>query len=341
MMIARSERNVRFEVLIRRRLFGGRQSRALGQLTPCRFRHREFEWAEMSARYGKRSKNAEEIDVSRYGPSPWRQLSPYVKTPEQIPVPGLASYLDFEDPSMFPEWWSSTTEGVWQGLKVIDGRTAPEQFGAQPKKRRGRPDGHLYGDYRLLGYLEAKALVYIPAYLSQLRQHEDLLQDLRKRASPDCLIVDVSYSPEVLGAKPISHAALLVDYLNGKLEPYETAHQRLQGWAARINDWYRDAPESVEPEPFLHELADETAALQNQLTRTSDLEIYEASAMLFERENLLLLLARSIGSWYQLEIACQLFTRLLESELLTREEAEKLAERSPVSRWGDGWLRLG
>lgn len=62
--------------------------------------------------------------------------------------------------------------------------------------------------------------------------------------------------------------------------------------------------------------------------------------MLFERENLLLLLARSIGSWYQLEIACQLFTRLLERGLMTREEAEKLSQRSPVSRWGDGWLRL-
>lgn len=51
MMIARSERNVRFEVLIRRRLFGGRQSRALGQLTPYRFRHQGLCKARHSSRF--------------------------------------------------------------------------------------------------------------------------------------------------------------------------------------------------------------------------------------------------------------------------------------------------
>lgn len=35
------------------------------------------------------------------------------------------------------------------------------------------------------------------------------------------------HQPDTLGPKPISHAALLVDYLNGKLRPFEDAHQRM------------------------------------------------------------------------------------------------------------------
>ena len=140
----------------------------------------------MSVRYAKRGTCPDEIDVSRYGSSPWRQLSPYVKAPEPLPIPGHVSYLDLEEYPSFPGWWATTTEGIWQGLKVIATETAPGQFQGPPKKRRGRPEGHRYGDYRQLGYLEAKALIYIPAYLSQLRQCPKLLKDVREKAEEGC-----------------------------------------------------------------------------------------------------------------------------------------------------------
>ena len=96
--------------------------------------------------------------------------------------------------------WLSTL-----GLKCLDNGTDERLFHGQPKKRRGRPDGHLYGYYRLLDNGQAKALIYIPTYLELIRQQSDVVA----RLDPDVEILDVSYQPDTLGPKLISHAALL------------------------------------------------------------------------------------------------------------------------------------
>ena len=82
----------------------------------------------------------------------------------------------------------------------IRSRADERLFHGQPKKRRGRPDGHLFGDYRLRDYGQ---LIYIPAYLELIRQQSEIIAKL----DPDVEIVNVSYQPDTLGPKPISHAA--------------------------------------------------------------------------------------------------------------------------------------
>ena len=66
-------------------------------------------------------------DVSSYAEPPFCELSP-MWVHGGIPVPGL------------PGQTSDTVEGVWQGLKVIRGKTAPRFFrgpGAQAPEHQG------------------------------------------------------------------------------------------------------------------------------------------------------------------------------------------------------------
>jgi hypothetical protein len=155
-------------------------------------------------RYAKSRRDGTQADVSRYGH--FRALSPFAVYPGKIPIPGRLSYAFrsyWEAGDHLLDWNADSVEGVWQGLKLIDGHIEERLLRGQPKKRRGRPEGHLFADYRLLNYVEAKALIYIPTYLELLWQQAEVLAQL----DPAVEIVDVSYQPETLGPKPISHAA--------------------------------------------------------------------------------------------------------------------------------------
>ena len=55
---------------------------------------------------------------------------------------------------------SDTVEGVWQGLKVIRGKTAPRYFRGPDHKRGGKPSGHRYGT-KELGIVEARRKIYV------------------------------------------------------------------------------------------------------------------------------------------------------------------------------------
>ena len=286
----------------------------------------------MSVRLARRGTSAKEINVSRYGPDPWRRLSPFVHTPDSIPVPGMVSYLDFNCRESFADWWSNSVEGIWQGLKSIGGEVRLDMFRGSAKKRRGCPEGHLFGDYRLLDYLEAKALIYLPAYLAQLRQLSEVIAELKNIGGP---VVDVTFNPEVLGNKPISHAAVLVDYLDGSLSPFEQAHDRLSAWSQKIEQWYVDNPDAEgEPEPFLYELTEMVASIPS----VEPLLTYQACAARFERENLMLMFVRSVGSWYQMEYGQSVLSAWVEAGHLELEQARKLSLRAPVCRWNDEWF---
>lgn len=284
--------------------------------------------------YSRKGQHSHEIDVSRYGKSPWRELSPFCRAARLLPIPGLASYVDLQMAESFPEWWADSVEGIWQGLKRIDGQLAPQLFRGQPKKRRGRPEGHDFGEYRLLEYPEAKALIYIPAYLEQLRQLPHLLNMLREEGEP-VAVVDVSYQPDVLGPKPISHAALLVDVLVGRLASYQTAHEELEEWSRRIDSAH---------EQGIDELVLDTLALLgkrvSELAGHPDLTGYDGCARLFLRENLMLSAIRCIGSHLELDTGCALLRRWLNDSLLEPEQATALSRRAPVCRWTEDWADL-
>jgi Family of unknown function (DUF6939) len=90
-------------------------------------------------------------DVSSYADPPYCTLSP-MWVHDGIPVPGM------------PGATSDSVEGIWQGLKVIRGKTALHLLKGPGRKRSGgKPSGHEYGD-RLLGIVEARRKIYCVAY---------------------------------------------------------------------------------------------------------------------------------------------------------------------------------
>ena len=67
--------------------------------------------------------------------------------PRQHPVPRCAGTT------------SDSVEGIWQGLKGINGKIAPRYFSGPGRKRGGKPRGHQYGD-RLLNIVDAREKIY-------------------------------------------------------------------------------------------------------------------------------------------------------------------------------------
>ncbi|MCE9545701.1 MAG: hypothetical protein K8T25_09320, partial [Planctomycetia bacterium] len=68
-------------------------------------------------------------NVSSYADHPLCLLSP-MWPHGGIPVPGM------------PGTTSDSVEGIWQGLKLINGKIAPRYFSGPGRKRGGKPRGH-------------------------------------------------------------------------------------------------------------------------------------------------------------------------------------------------------
>lgn len=135
-------------------------------------------------------------------------------------------------PVPFSELFSQSVEGVWQGLKVFDliGGDREEidatcfanttQKGLKRTlRRRGRVRcaGHYCIESgALLGYLEARREIYLPAYNFVLEHRlEGELQALAKAARQSPLVfLDYSTNADVSDSRaPLSHAALVRDHL--------------------------------------------------------------------------------------------------------------------------------
>lgn len=129
-----------------------------------------------------------------------------------IPVPGMNRT-------------AACVEGIWQGLKTfesgegISGETLSNGTMKNIKRTcrtHGRCLGHLYGD-RLLDYIEARKLIYLPSYRWVL---ENRLQDLCRRlkmmsASRTVVLLDYETNADVEdGSRPLSHASLVKAYVD-------------------------------------------------------------------------------------------------------------------------------
>jgi hypothetical protein len=148
-------------------------------------------------------------DVSSYADEPFCQLSP-LYAHGGIPVPGM------------PGQTSDSVEGIWQGLKVIRGQTAPRYFRGKGKKRGGKPAGHRFGE-RLLDLVEARYRIYCPSYEWMLANRIDpgLLESFIERAFAGEVqhFHDTGDNGDVNNtAEPLAHAAVLVQYLNRRCE---------------------------------------------------------------------------------------------------------------------------
>lgn len=148
------------------------------------------------------------IDVSSYADPPFCTLSP-MWVHGGVPVPGM------------PGTTSDTVEGVWQGLKVIRGKTAPRYFRGPGMKRGGKPSGHQFGK-ALLGVVDARRQIYVPTYEWMVEHRidtaviEQLLATARRGVTQFVHDVGDNGDPNDT-TQPLAHAAVLVRYLNRML----------------------------------------------------------------------------------------------------------------------------
>jgi hypothetical protein len=146
------------------------------------------------------------LDVTSRGTEPWIRLSPFYPH-GGIPVPG------------HPDRTSQSVEGIWQALKVFAGEQ--EDFtkldittmkGIKRTVRRlGPPLGHRL-DGRLLGYEEARRLLYLPAYRWMLdHRAAGLVAQLRELSiHQNVVLLDYTTNGNIADlSTPLSHAALI------------------------------------------------------------------------------------------------------------------------------------
>lgn len=146
------------------------------------------------------------IDVSSHGRPPYNSFSPFAHNANyQIPVPGQEHIR------------ADSVEGIWQGLKIINGQTNPSLFKGRPCKCKGKPEGHQFGN-DILGYKEARREIYVPAYVYHAVNNAlpEAWPDLECRLQGgDVELHDVETNGSITDlTRPLAHSAILVHLLN-------------------------------------------------------------------------------------------------------------------------------
>jgi hypothetical protein len=142
-------------------------------------------------------------------------------------------YPHYGIPVPFSEGYTATcVEAIWQGLKVFENCDVDVQLFQNDTmknikrtvRRFGKPLGHRKGvnGVELLGYIEARKQIYIPAYRWVLENKVAHIIERLKEASSIKTIVLLDYdtNADVENEKrPLSHASLIKAYVEG-LYPY-------------------------------------------------------------------------------------------------------------------------
>ena len=143
-------------------------------------------------------------------------------------------YPHYGIPVPFSEGYTATcVEAIWQGLKVFEGADVDTSLfrndtmkGLKRTVRRfGKPLGHRMGvnGTELLGYIEARKLIYIPTYRWVLENKVPHIIERLKAASEEgktIVLLDYDTNADVENAKkPLSHASLIKAYAEG-IYPY-------------------------------------------------------------------------------------------------------------------------
>ena len=137
-------------------------------------------------------------------------------------------------PVPFSEGYTSTcVEGIWQGLKVFENEDIDISMFLNDTmkgikrtvRKHGRVLGHRKGVHgtEILGYVEAKHQIYIPAYRWMLEYRAmDIIERLRKASETKTIVLlDYNTCCNVDDeTKPLSHAYLVKAYADG-LYPFD------------------------------------------------------------------------------------------------------------------------
>lgn len=155
------------------------------------------------------------LDVTSKSVDEWVKFSPFFPHGN---IPVLFS----------PDANACSVEGIWQGLKVFEKEGIDESkfFISDMKniKRSVQKHGKVLGHQKgvscktLLGYKEAKELIYLPSYKwvleANLRNEIDELRSLI--TSNDIVLLDYETNENIYNDKPLSHAFLIKLYLENK-----------------------------------------------------------------------------------------------------------------------------
>ena len=168
----------------------------------------------------KKHPNAIIADVTSQAKDGLVRLSPFYPH-GGIPVP-------------FSEEYTATcVEGIWQGLKVFENEDIDISMFLNDTmkgikrtvRKHGRVLGHRKGVHgtEILGYVEAKHQIYIPAYRWMLEYRAmDIIERLRKASETKTIVLlDYNTCCNVDDeTKPLSHAYLVKAYAEG-LYPFD------------------------------------------------------------------------------------------------------------------------
>ena len=138
----------------------------------------------------------------------------------RIPIPGDSKTVT-----------AACVEAIWQGLKVFENegidlamfRNDTMKNIKRTVRKFGKPLGHQYGVFskELLGYDDAKRLIYIPAYKYVLENVPAVKRSLDKirtiLETRDVVLLDYNLNPDNADkSKPLSHAELIKMYIEGR-----------------------------------------------------------------------------------------------------------------------------
>jgi hypothetical protein len=160
--------------------------------------------------------NAVFVNVSARGADGWNALSPFYDH-GGIPVPGMPGKL------------SKTVEGLWQGLmRFPDQREKLEMFETgKPTKRKGTPLGYVYGSEFITGVVQARKLIYVPAFrwmVENCPEAQAKYAELLELAKTHWVLIhDTEKNGKIDVDLPFAHASLLADMVNAELKKMPVA----------------------------------------------------------------------------------------------------------------------
>ena len=163
----------------------------------------------------KKYPNAVIADVTSQATDGLVRLSPFYPH-GGIPVPFSEGYT------------AMCVEGIWQGLKVFETADVDVNMFANDTmknikrtvRRFGKPLGHRKGvkGTELLGYIEARKQIYLPAYKWVLENKvANIIERLREASKTETIVLlDYTTNCDIDNPKtPLSHAFLIKAYAEG------------------------------------------------------------------------------------------------------------------------------
>lgn len=140
-------------------------------------------------------------------------------------------YPHMNIPIPFTDGLTATcVEAVWQGLKVFEGadvdfatfRNNTMRDLKRTVRKYGIPKGHRKGAYgtELLGYFDARMLIYLPTYkwvLDNVSEVHRVVERIREQSKiQDIVFLDYNTNIDFRDvSKPLSHAGLVKLYIEG------------------------------------------------------------------------------------------------------------------------------